>query len=207
MIARWTASVAAGEPFEMTFPLKGGDGVFRPFLTRVTPLADGDGRVLRWFGNNTDVSLQKRTETALAQSEAYVRLLLNSSAEAFYAVDRDGVATLCNATFLRMMGFACEQDALGRKLHDAIHHTRPDGSQYDVADCPIYRCAAGGPAAHVIEELFFRLDGTPVPVEYWARPLIVEGEHRGAICTFLDITERQGRRGGAAGGGGPGCGR
>jgi PAS domain S-box-containing protein len=191
VMARWTGCIAAGVAFEMTFPLRGADGVFRPFLTRVTPVRNRNGHVVRWCGNNTDLTSQQRTEAALERSEAYVRLLLNSSAEAFYAVDRDGITTLCNATFLRMMGFAQEQDAVGRKLHDIIHHSHPDGAHYPVADCPIYLCAEHGTAAHVTDELFYRLDGTPVPVEYWARPLIVDGEHRGAICTFLDITARR----------------
>ncbi|MGY2734645.1 PAS domain S-box protein [Sphingomonas sp. UYP23] len=190
VMQRWTSSIAAGEAFEMTFPLKGADGIFRPFLTRVTPLKSSEGRVLRWFGNNTDVTQQRETEAALQESESYVRLLLNTSAEAFYAVDRDGVTTLCNAAFVTMMGFADANEAIGRKLHDVIHHTHPDGAHYDVADCPIYRCASDGTSAHVTDELFYRLDGTPVPVEYWAKPITFEGEHRGAICTFIDITER-----------------
>ena len=190
VMARWTACIATGRAFEMTFPLKGADGIFRPFLTRVTPLRNLNGQVLRWFGMNTDVTAQKATEAALAESESYVRLLLNSSAERFYAVDREGVTTLCNATFVDMMGFATAEEVIGRKLHDVIHHTHPDGAHYDVADCPIYRCAADGTAAHVTDEMFYRLDGTPVPVEYWAKPIIVDGEHRGAICTFIDITDR-----------------
>ena len=134
---------------------------------------------------------REHIEAALGESESFIRLILNSSAEAFYALDRDGVTILCNATFLAIMGFEREEDALGRKLHDVIHHTRPDGSRYHVADCPIYGCAGHGVAAHVSDECFYRLDGTPVPVEYWARPIIVDGEHRGAICTFFDISERR----------------
>ena len=190
VMERWTASIATGDAFEMTFPLRGADGVFRPFLTRVTPLKDHAGRVLRWFGVNFDVSDRVKTETALKESESYVRLLLDSSAEGFYAVDRDGVTTLCNATFVKLMGFASAADAIGRKLHDIIHHSHPDGAHYDVGDCPIYRCARDGTPAHVTDEMFYRLDGTPVPVEYWAKPIVFEGEHRGAICTFIDITER-----------------
>ena len=190
VMKRWTASIATGEAFEMTFPLKGSDGQFRPFLTRITPLKDRHGRVLRWFGNNTDVTAQYRAETALRESESYVRLLLNSSAEAFYAVDREGVTTLCNAAFVSLMGFADADEAIGRKLHDVIHHSHSDGAHYDVADCPIYRCASDGTPAHVTDELFYRLDGTPVPVEYWAKPIIFDGDHRGAICTFIDITDR-----------------
>ena len=43
VMERWTSSIATGEPFEMTFPLRGSDGVFRPFLTRVQPVRDMSG--------------------------------------------------------------------------------------------------------------------------------------------------------------------
>jgi PAS domain S-box-containing protein len=190
VMQRWTACIAAGEAFEMTFPLKGADDILRPFLTRVTPLKNNDGEVVRWFGNNTDIATLHETEAALKESESYVRLLLNSSAEAFYAVDRDGVTTLCNEAFVKMMGFTDADEAIGRKLHNLIHHTHPDGKIYEVADCPIYSCVMDGTPAHVNDELFYRLDGEPVPVEYWVKPIFFEGEHRGAICTFIDITER-----------------
>ena len=51
----WREGIAKGEPVELTFPLRGADGVFRRFLTRITPVRDAEGRVLRWFGTNTDV--------------------------------------------------------------------------------------------------------------------------------------------------------
>jgi PAS domain S-box-containing protein len=66
----WTRSIATGEPFEMVFPLRAVDGTFHPFLSRVQPLKDGQGKVLRWFGTNTDISEQKRVEERL-------QLLLN----------------------------------------------------------------------------------------------------------------------------------
>ena len=59
VMARWQSSIANGEPFEMTFPLRGADGRFRRFLTRVTPLTGPDGRVVRWFGTNTDVETER----------------------------------------------------------------------------------------------------------------------------------------------------
>ncbi|MFX7148538.1 PAS domain-containing protein, partial [Acinetobacter baumannii] len=57
-VARWQASLKSGEPFEMTLPLRAASGEYRPFLTRAAPIRDGDGRVLRWFGTNTDVTAQ-----------------------------------------------------------------------------------------------------------------------------------------------------
>ncbi len=47
VMERWTASVVSGEPFEMTFPLRGADGLFRPFLTRIQPVRDASGRICR----------------------------------------------------------------------------------------------------------------------------------------------------------------
>ena len=60
VIERWQASIETGERFEMEFPLKGADGKFRWFLTRVNPLRDGEGRIIRWFGTNTDIDEQRR---------------------------------------------------------------------------------------------------------------------------------------------------
>jgi two-component sensor histidine kinase len=72
-----------------------------------------------------------------------------------------------------------------------IHHSHPDGRHYPVTDCPIYICARTGQAAHVDTELFYRADGAGFPVEYWVRPIMLDEELKGAICTFVDITERR----------------
>ncbi len=58
-------SLITGVPFDMVFPLRGADGVFRSFLTRTMPLRDEQGRIVRWIGTNTDISAQLALETAL----------------------------------------------------------------------------------------------------------------------------------------------
>jgi two-component sensor histidine kinase len=45
--------------------------------------------------------------------------------------------------------------------------------------------------AHVDDEVFFRTDGTPFPVEYWVRPVVWQGELQGAVCNVVDISERK----------------
>jgi two-component sensor histidine kinase len=65
---RWQASIATGEPFEMTFPLRGADGRFRTFLTRAQPLKHPEGRVLQWFGTNTDIDELRRAEEQIQAS-------------------------------------------------------------------------------------------------------------------------------------------
>jgi PAS domain S-box-containing protein len=58
---------ASGETWEDLFPLRGRDGRYRWFLSRATPIHDESGRVVRWFGTNTDVTEQRRLEEAREQ--------------------------------------------------------------------------------------------------------------------------------------------
>ncbi|MBC7456482.1 MAG: response regulator, partial [Massilia sp.] len=71
-------SVRTGAPFDMEFPIRGADGAFRWFLTRVNAVRDRLGHVVRWFGTSTDVDQVKRVQQAL-RDESNVLELLNST--------------------------------------------------------------------------------------------------------------------------------
>jgi len=60
---------ASGEDWEDTFPLRGADGEYRWFLSRAVPIRDDDGKILCWFGTNTDV-------TEMRDAEQRIELLL-----------------------------------------------------------------------------------------------------------------------------------
>lgn len=79
VLERWKSSISTGEPFEMVHPLKGADGIFRPYLTLVMPVCDRDGTVVRWFGTSTDISAQHRTELALRNASEQRRLALEAA--------------------------------------------------------------------------------------------------------------------------------
>jgi PAS domain S-box-containing protein len=55
VLERWRRSLTTGEPFEMELTLRGADGLPRWFLTRVSPMRDASGHVVRWFGINVDI--------------------------------------------------------------------------------------------------------------------------------------------------------
>lgn len=78
VLERWKKSITSGEPFDMVFPLKGVDGQFRPFLTRVNPLSKGPGQILYWFGTSTDITEMRDARHALAVSEGRLRLALEA---------------------------------------------------------------------------------------------------------------------------------
>lgn len=61
-----------GKSFEMTFPLRKKTGEYRWFLTRVEPIKDSDGNVVRWFGTNTDITSQRE---ALEEKERLIEAI------------------------------------------------------------------------------------------------------------------------------------
>jgi PAS domain S-box-containing protein len=189
--AEINASIEARQDFTAEYRLLKQDGSIVWVFARGRCQYDATGTPVRLPGAAVDITDRKLVEDALSENRSYLRDILASSGEAFYAVDRQGSTTLCNQAFLRMLGFAREEDAIGRKLHDVIHHSHPDGAHYDKTDCPIYVCASTGEPAHVDDEHFFRLNGEAFPVEYWVSPVFRDGVHHGAICTFIDITARK----------------
>ena len=63
VLDKWQASIISGKPFEMTFPLRGANGEFRPFLTRVVPIKNKEGEIIRWIGTNTDITIKQNLTT------------------------------------------------------------------------------------------------------------------------------------------------
>jgi len=65
VVERFQRAVASGDPWEDIFPLRGRDGAYRSFLSRAVPIRDAGGRIVRWFGTNTDVEEQRLAEEEL----------------------------------------------------------------------------------------------------------------------------------------------
>ena len=135
---RWQQSLATGTPFEMVFPLRGADGTFRRFLTRVNPVRDSRGQVVHWFGTNTDVEnerrateanaeLREREQRAREEAELHKRLLhsLFMQAPTLIAVLRgpEHVIELANPPVCQLWGRA-EADLINRPLFNALPELR-----------------------------------------------------------------------------------
>ncbi|HIJ92551.1 MAG TPA: PAS domain S-box protein [Rhodospirillaceae bacterium] len=119
------------------------------------------------------------------------RNILDSTAEAIYGLDLNGNCTFCNPACIEMLGYQREEDLLGRRMHDLIHHTRPGGAPYPVEECLIYKAFQEGKETHDDTEVLWRKDGGSFPAEYWSYPMHREGKLVGSVVTFLDITERK----------------
>lgn len=107
VMANWAWAIERGERFEMTFPLRGADGSFRPFLTRVEPVRDSTGTVTRWFGINTDVTGEASLESKLSESEAALHAFFETTGiyTAIVDLDEDDIVfVLANRRMARFWG-------------------------------------------------------------------------------------------------------
>jgi PAS domain S-box-containing protein len=117
-------------------------------------------------------------------------LLLASTGEGIYGVDLDGLCVFINEAGARMIGYEPEE-LRGLNMHALTHHAHSDGSAYPEAECPIFNAFRRGLPCRIDSEVFWRRDGSSFPVEYSSHPMIDDGEVRGAVVTFVDITERK----------------
>jgi diguanylate cyclase (GGDEF)-like protein/PAS domain S-box-containing protein len=153
------------------------------------------GVLARYLNEMLDTLALQKSELlvasdALRESRAGFQRLLNTMAEGVYEVDIHGNCVFVNQAFLRMLGYQNGEEVIGKHIHELIHHHRADGSMYPPSECKMYRAYEKQEEINVSDEVFWRKDGTPVPVEYWSHPIVKEGVVVGAIATFIDITER-----------------
>jgi PAS domain S-box-containing protein len=65
VLRAWHESVTNGTPYEQEERHRGVDGTYRWFLARGLPFRDAQGRIVRWYGTNTDVEDRKHAEEEL----------------------------------------------------------------------------------------------------------------------------------------------
>lgn len=128
------------------------------------------------------------TEAALWQDK--LTLLLESTGEGMFGIDLTGCCTFINRAGASMLGYQ-PAAILCSNMHELIHHTHENGGHYPEAECPIFLAFRKGQPCRVDQEIFWRADGSFFPVEYSSYPIIEQGEVRGAVVAFSDISQRR----------------
>jgi PAS domain S-box-containing protein len=75
VLKAWHESVVNGTPYGQEERHRGADGTYRWFLSRGIPLRDAEGRIVRWYGTNTDIQDRKHAEQMLRDSREQLRAL------------------------------------------------------------------------------------------------------------------------------------
>ena len=179
----------AGAPMRFEESALHDDGLHTSIVVKF-PLRNAQNRCYALCGIATDITDRKRAEEARQQLAKDRLLLLESTGEGIYGIDRQGRCTFINSAAARMLG-SLPEALLGQDMHERIHHSFPDSTTYPRATCRIQKTLEGGKGCKVDDEVYWRKDGTAFPVEYSSFPIIEDNQIIGAVVVFLDITERK----------------
>lgn len=135
-----------------------------------------------------DEVAERTSELAAAQRQT--EMILLSTREGIAGFDAEGKISFCNPMSARLLGYK-RKELIGKDHHALIHHSKADGSPYDIAACPIQKILEDGQPCTVGDEVFWRKDGTMMEVEYTGAPIIDGAVITGAVLVFRDIAERK----------------
>lgn len=163
------------------------DYIFKPFHPEI--LRSKVKVFVQLFRQQQKLREQARALERLSKQN---ELILTAAAEGVLGVDLEGRATFVNPAAARMMGRKPD-DVVAHSIHDLVHPQFPEVRTCPAGDCRLNAALLGGLGPEtVVEETFFRSDGTSFPVEFRASPMVDDsGSTVGAVITFRDVTEKR----------------
>ncbi len=133
----------------------------------------------------------KRLQLAKEKLEHQYELIVNSVADGIYGIDTKGRCTFVNQAIQTMTGWQ-SKDLLNQNLQPLLHHTRKDGSKAALEECPMYHSFKDNKPHFVSDDIFWKKDGTSIPVEYSSTPMRDQRDTIiGGVVVFRDISERK----------------
>ncbi len=133
---------------------------------------------------------RKKNEQQIQQIKQQYESILVSLSEGVCVFDREGILRYINPSAGRMLGWQPDE-LLGRELHPLIHGEKQDGSPYPADECPYCRILLDGEVHHMVEDVFWRRDRSPLPAEVNAAPIRETEGITGVVLTFRDISSRK----------------
>jgi PAS domain S-box-containing protein len=165
------------------------DGTTLEVSLRKSPIRDDDGAIVGVSTITRDISesvaAQKEIEHLLADQKA----ILASAGEGIYRIDADRRITFVNPSAARMLGWA-PAELLGRRGHETLHHSHPDGSPFPVDRCPLHLSLRERDVGRGTNETFWRRDGSSFPVDWTSAPIRDGDRLTGAVVVFRDMSEQ-----------------
>jgi PAS domain S-box-containing protein len=159
------------------------DGSFFPGEVSGRQLPDGRLQaILR------DITERKTAEQALRYQLHLTQSIADKATDSIFVNDAEGRVTFANPEAERVFGYRAEE-LIGRRLHEVVHHTTPDGQPYPMGECPLCRVYLTGETIRNREAVFFHKGGAPVYVTASNAALESEGRRVGAALVLHDVTQ------------------
>ncbi|MGZ7030893.1 MAG: ATP-binding protein, partial [Thermoanaerobaculia bacterium] len=161
---------------------------------RLRILEDHERQLVKRVSEQTaELTVARDAAETLAQINADAgrssALILNSVTDGIIGLDVTGRPTFLNPAAGRIIGRSLA-DFKGMTLHDAIHHTRFDGTPFSQDDC-VGTVAMRRRESIMAQDLFWRADGSSFPAEYSTIPVHDSEDGTALVMTFRDVTERR----------------
>ena len=182
---RWQAALRQKTSFAAEARLRRADGTYRWLLIQASPLRGAEGRVIRWYGANTDIENLKRAEQEAQTQTFHLDELFEQAPEAIAVLTTDDRIVRVNKEFSRMFGYEAGE-VLGQPLNDLIvpEADHEKSKQFT-------RQLKQGRQVEV-ETARRRKDGSYVHVSLLAVPVMTAaGEQAANFAIYRDITERK----------------
>jgi PAS domain S-box-containing protein len=133
---------------------------------------------------------RKIAEAALENLRYQQEQILSAAGEGIYGIDSKGITTFVNPAAAKMLGWDPEE-LIGQNQHEVIHHTNTDGLSYPEVQCPVSASIYDGKIHQGTDEWYIRKDGSTFPIDFISSPLLENGEVKGAVITFADVSARK----------------
>lgn len=154
------------------------------------PLVDDDGQVSLIIAEGRDITDFRTAQARLKENQARLNAIFSSMAEGLYQLDAEGRLLYLNPAGARMLGYDSDS-IIGQSMHKLIHEDVPGADHLSAEECPILNVMREGTSIQGMDGHFKRRDGTALPVQYYSAPLVLDGQIKGAVVTFADITTRK----------------
>ena len=138
------------------------DGTVIDTLITTEPVRNPDGSIKAFIGTVRDITLQKRAEEALAESEEHYRSLYVDSRDAVMIVSPERGFLAANPATIKLFGCLDEQDFTTRAPASMSPEYQPDGMLSTDKSQEMMRLALEK-GSHYFEWTHYRADGTAFP--------------------------------------------
>jgi PAS domain S-box-containing protein len=164
----------------------GANNTFIDIDFSLRPLKDDNNNITFLLAEGHDLTKFKRAQMAFKESEGRLSAIFASMKEGLCQLDYGGNLVYMNNAGTSMLGYTL-QEAIGRNMHDLVHHGLPDNTKHTRNQCPILEVIKSGQSYQSRDDVFIRSDSTLLSVGTSCSPLIIADHIRGTVLSFGDI--------------------